>query len=67
MPAKTPAIPPIKLPTIEVSEKKESPHKAGIYPPIVEPIIKPAVIKNLGDISLLIAGEIDLWGLPQAG
>jgi len=40
----------MRLPTIEVVENIESPHKAGIYPPMTEPISRQIVMINFDDI-----------------
>lgn len=42
-----PNIAPRELKIMEEKEKASAPHKVGIYPPSVEPIIVPIKIKDL--------------------
>ena len=48
-PNKIPKMPPMALVNTEIYENIPAPKKAGIYPPIIEPIIIPKKTKDLVD------------------
>ncbi len=54
---------PIRLPIapkiIEEKENKEVPHKEGIYPPTIEPMIRPSMTALLGDMGSIISNQAE--------
>lgn len=64
-----PAIPPMAVKITDQRERKLAPHKLGIKPPIVEPIVMHKRIKDLGLIYLILFRSLvmTIFGLKNVG